>query len=51
MRFLEFSRRFDRRRVPLPVRFSGERTVFSERLLDFGNSVRGGGFLPPLPPL
>src|SRR5207253_9905335 len=51
MRFLEFSRRFNRRSVPLAARFSGERTVFCERLLDFGNAVGSRGVLPPLPPL
>src|SRR5207245_2186962 len=50
MGFLELSRRFHRRSVPLPVRLPCERTVFRERLLDLGNAFRGGSFLPPLPP-
>jgi hypothetical protein len=51
MRFLEFSRRFHRRSVPLPVRFSSKGAVFRERLLDLGNAVGSGHFLPPLPTL
>ena len=50
MRFLEFSGRFICRSVPFSVRLSAERTVFSERLLDLGNAVGCGNFLPPLPP-
>src|SRR6266513_81466 len=51
MRFLEFSRRFHCRSVPFPVRFSSERTVFRERLLDLGNAVGSRGFLSSLPTL
>jgi len=28
MRFLEFSRRFNRRGIPFPIRFSSERAIF-----------------------
>src|SRR5229473_3044630 len=50
MRFLEFPGRLNRRSVPFPVRFSRERTVFRERLLNLGNAVGSRDLLPPLPP-
>ena len=50
VRFLEFLHGIHGRGVPLSVRRSRERTIFGQRLLDFRNPVRSGGFLPPLPP-
>ncbi len=49
VRFLKFSGCFNRRIVPLPVRLSREGTIFSKRLLNLGNALGSGSFLPPLP--
>jgi len=50
VRFLKFSRCFNRGSVPFSIRFSGERTVFRKGLLNLGNTIGGGSFLPALPP-
>ena len=49
MSLLEFSGRFHRSSVPLSVGLSAVGAIFRQRLLDLGNPVGSGNFLPPLP--